>query len=112
MRMRREQQRTYPEWCRSLSGLPLRADSQLLTALRAAARENSAAIGGLHAFPKTMHLHAAAVIRLKSTFRHWSCLTYKCTTLRLPVAVHTPFGAFGYTVFSRPVCGSERGNSM
>ena len=56
----------------SLSGLPLRADGQLLAALCAAAREYGAAIGRLHAFPKTVRFHAAAVIRLKSTFRHCS----------------------------------------
>ena len=54
------------------TGLPLRADGQLLAALRAAARQHGAAIGGLHAFPKTVRLGAVTVVRLISTFRHCS----------------------------------------
>jgi hypothetical protein len=51
--------------------------------LCAAAREDSAAIGCFHAFPKTVHLGAATVVRLKGTFRHFSKGNYEYTPERM-----------------------------
>jgi hypothetical protein len=50
--------------------LLLRADGQLFTADGAAARDDSATVGGLHAGPKTVRFGAATVIRLESSFGH------------------------------------------
>jgi hypothetical protein len=54
--------------------LSLVADRELVASTGAAARENGAAIGSLHAGPKTVGLRALTVIRLESTFRH--CVKY------------------------------------
>ncbi len=54
--------------------LSLVADGKFMTSTGAAAGEHGAAIGGLHAGPKTVGLRALTVIRLESTFRH--CVKY------------------------------------
>jgi hypothetical protein len=59
-------------WESLVSGLPLRADGQLLAAGGPAAGENGLAVCGLHAAPKTVRFGASAVVRLESTF--WHCL--------------------------------------
>jgi hypothetical protein len=57
-------------WESLVSGLPLRADGQLLAPHGAAAGNYGLAIGGLHTRPKTVRLGAAPIVRLKSSFRH------------------------------------------
>ena len=52
--------------------LPLGADGQFLAAARAPAGEDRTTVLGLHAAAKTMRLGAVAIVRLKSTFRHFS----------------------------------------
>ena len=52
--------------------LPLGADGQFLAATGAAAGENGAAVLGLHTGAKPVRFSAMAIIRLKSTFRHFS----------------------------------------
>ena len=52
--------------------LPLGADGQFLAAARAAAGQNGAAVLGLHTGAEPVGLGAVTVIRLKSTFRHFS----------------------------------------
>jgi hypothetical protein len=53
------------------------ADGNAVTALGAAARQNSGSALGLHAAAKTMGLRAAATIRLKCALRHGSALLKK-----------------------------------
>jgi hypothetical protein len=55
--------------------LPLGADSELLAAPRAAARQHCAAVFGLHAGAETVGLRTVTVIRLKGAFRHFSSST-------------------------------------
>src|SRR6185312_12534006 len=90
---------------RSLSGLPLRADGQLLAALCASARKNGAAIGRLHAFAKTVHLGAATIVRLKSTFRHCIWGKYKYTRV-LGLAGFQDRGSVAYTEFMKKKCSA------
>jgi hypothetical protein len=52
--------------------LPLVADRELLTALRAPARQHSAPILGFHAAKEPVSLSAFPVVRLKSTFWHFA----------------------------------------
>ena len=59
-------------WESLVSGLPLRADGQLLAAGSAPARDDGLAVSGLHAAPKTVRFGATAVVRLESTFWHVS----------------------------------------
>jgi len=54
--------------------LPFGADREFLAASRAAAGKNGPAILGFHAGPEPVRLGAVAVIRLKSTFRHFSSM--------------------------------------
>src|ERR1700689_78257 len=64
-------------WESLVSGLPLRADGQLLAPHGAAAGNYGLAIGGFHTGPKTVRLGAAPVVRLKSSFRHvWKYRLY------------------------------------
>lgn len=55
-------------------GLPLVANSQLLAARSAAASQYGAAVLGFHANAKTMGFRAMAIVRLKSTFGHFSSI--------------------------------------
>jgi hypothetical protein len=50
--------------------LSLVADGELMAPTGAATGEDGAAIGGLHASPKTVGLRALTVVRLKCTFGH------------------------------------------
>jgi hypothetical protein len=52
--------------------LPFGADREFFAAPRAATGKNSPPVLGFHAGPEPMRLGAVAVIRLKSTFRHFS----------------------------------------
>ena len=56
--------------------LPFVADRELLAPSGAPAGEHGAAILGFHAAAKAVRFGAMAVIRLKSTFRHFSSTTY------------------------------------
>lgn len=53
-------------------GLPFGADGQLLAALRPAAREDLAPVGGFHAGAEAMRFGAPPSIRLKRSFRHFA----------------------------------------
>src|ERR1035441_8118263 len=55
--------------------LPLGADSELLAAPRAAARQHRTAVFGLHAGAESVSLRTVTVIRLKGAFRHCSSST-------------------------------------
>jgi hypothetical protein len=52
--------------------LPLGANGQFLAATGATAGENGAAVLGLHTGAKPVRFGAMAIVRLKSTFRHFS----------------------------------------
>jgi hypothetical protein len=52
--------------------LPLGTYSELLASARTATGEHGAAILGLHAAPEAVSLRAVAIVRLKSTFGHFS----------------------------------------
>jgi hypothetical protein len=56
--------------------LPFGADSELLAATGAAAREYGPAILGFHARPEPVRFGAVAIVRLKGTFRHLSSTSF------------------------------------
>ena len=51
------------------------ANSQFMAALCPPARENSAAVRSLHAYPEPVGLRPMAIVRLKRTFWHSKFLT-------------------------------------
>jgi len=65
-----QQTNTFRKTCDS--ELPFGADGQLFAALRPAARQNLAPVGGFHAGAETMRFGAPPSIRLKRSFRHFA----------------------------------------
>jgi hypothetical protein len=75
-------------------GLPLVANSQLLAARGAAASQYGAAVLGFHANAKTMSFRAMAIVRLKSTFGHFSSIIqYKSRGVGLGIGVEGSKGS-------------------
>ena len=55
--------------------LPFVADGEFLAALRATAGENGTAVFRLHTGTEPVRLGAVTIVRLESTFRHFSSTT-------------------------------------